>query len=109
MPVCVLAEHILHSYKQSSSSVCIRTQSPHANAFGVKEYTSCNVSQTKKQWHAKSSSETMILEIILLLVGAVIYYVWKYYAGTTYFTKLGIPQVNLSIITIALNFSIAFC
>ena len=75
---------------------------------GVKEYTSCIVSQTKTV-ACKSRSETMILEIILLLVGAVIYYVWKYYAGTTYFTKLGIPQVTVSKINIALNFSIAFC
>ena len=36
----------------------------------------------------------MILEIILLFAGLLIYYVWKYYAGVSYFTKLGIPQVN---------------
>ena len=48
----------------------------------------------------------MILEIILLLLGAVIYYVWKYYAGTTYFTKLGIPQVNVFMIRMAVNLSI---
>ena len=36
----------------------------------------------------------MILEIIILFVGTVIYYVWKFNRGTSYFTKLGIPQVE---------------
>ena len=39
----------------------------------------------------------MILEIILLSAGILFYYVWKYYAGTSYFTKLGIPQVIVTL------------